>query len=224
MKKPWLKKVRSYFREIILEETSSRYNPVLQVILTEGRYQLCTKTAIYSFEDKYDNYRKAFHYIDIKKRNPQNILLLGMGLGSIPFMIEKLFGVMTNYTAVEIDEEICRLAEKYTFSELQSAIEVFPVDANLYLDLYHDTFDIIAMDIFQSSVIPPEFETNKFFEKLQRKLKPNGLILYNRLADSDKNLKLNKNFWKRWKDYFPDAEQLNTGTNVIYFNTSIDTV
>lgn len=221
MKKPLLKKIWSYFDEVLIEESSSEFNPILEIILTKGRYQLATDTAIYSFEDKYDNFLKAFEAIDIKKINPNEVLLLGLGLGSIPFMLENIFDMRLQYTAVEIDEEICRLAEKYTLCHLESTFQVYPMDAKDYLKFYDQKFDMIAADIFQSSIIPSEFESIQFFEQLSDKLNENGIILYNRLADSPAHEKKNESFWKRWKSFFPDADRVNTGTNIIYLNRNI---
>ena len=55
MKQPLWKRWLSYLFEIHVESTSSDYNPHLHVSLNNGRYQLSTANAIYSFEDLYDN-------------------------------------------------------------------------------------------------------------------------------------------------------------------------
>lgn len=218
LKKPLFKSLLSYLTEIVLEESSSEYNAHLQVLLTQGRYQLCTEDAIYSFDDKYDNFLKAFKKIDIKDKNVDSMLLLGLGLGSIPFMLENIFKLDINYTAVEIDEEICRLAEKYVLSDLQSPIMVYPIDANHYFSWYNETFDLIAMDIFDSATIPLYFESEEYLQILESRLNENGIILYNRLADSEKNIGLNKNFNHKWKKVFPIGGYVDTGTNHIFLN------
>ena len=53
MKHPLWKRWLSYFKEVTLEETGSEYNEVLEVLLVQGRHQLATEDAIYSYDDKY---------------------------------------------------------------------------------------------------------------------------------------------------------------------------
>lgn len=218
MKKPFFKSLLSYFTEIVLEETSSDYNEHLQVLLTQGRYQLCTEDAIYSFDDKYDNFLKAFEKINIKEKNVESMLLLGLGLGSIPYILENIFKLNIDYTAVEIDEEICRLAEKYVLSDLRSHIMIYPIDATHYFNWYNESFDLIAMDIFDSATIPIYFESETYLQILASRLNKNGIILYNRLADSEKNIQLNKKFNQNWKNVFPAGGFVETGTNHIFLN------
>jgi len=163
---------------VILEETGSTHNPVLQVLLYKERFQLCTRTAIYSYEDKYDNFRTAFDLLKIRDKHVKSTLLLGLGLGSIPQMLETIYKVDSDYTAVEIDEVICQLAEKYVLSDLKSNIQTYPIDALDYFKWYDHTFDLIAMDIFQSAVVPEEFESIEYFNTMEWKsIFPKGGII-----------------------------------------------
>jgi len=104
MKKPFFKKFISNFKEVILEETGSQHNPVLQVLLYKERFQLCTDKAIYSYEDKYDNFRTAFDLLKIKDKNIESTLLLGLGLGSISHL--------------SIGREICFVRFKIKYPDL----------------------------------------------------------------------------------------------------------
>jgi len=173
---------RSYFYDIIKESTSSDYNELLEVAISKGRYQLYTENAIYSFDDLYDNYRRAFEKIEINKRPIKNVLILGLGLASIPSMLEKKFQLNLNYSAVEIDPEVARLAHKYVISKLQSPIEVFVVDALPFMTQNERKFDLICVDLFIDDIIPNKFQTNKFLQNVQNALTENGVVMYNRLA------------------------------------------
>ena len=109
MQQPIWKKWLSYVKEISLEQTYSVYNPHLEVLLVEGRHQLVTEDAIYSFDDKYINFDEAFKRINWQKIKGKRVLVLGLGLGSVILLLEKKYGLDLDYTAVEIDPEICRL-------------------------------------------------------------------------------------------------------------------
>ena len=91
MKPNVFKKWWSYISEVHIESTSSEYNESLHVLLKNGRYQLCTPNAVYSYADKYDNFKDCFKQLNLNHKSLQNILLLGFGLGSIPYMLEKKF-------------------------------------------------------------------------------------------------------------------------------------
>jgi len=218
MKKPFFKKFLSNFKEVILEETGSEHNPVLQVLLYKERYQLCTETAIYSYEDKYDNFRTAFDLLKIKNHNIKSTLLLGLGLGSVPQMLETIYKVDSDYIAVEIDEVICHLADKYVLSDLKSNVQTFPIDALDYFKWYDHSFDMIAMDIFQSAVIPEEFESVEFFETMNSRLNDQGIILYNRLANTALDKEKNEVFRAKWKSVFPKGGIIDCKNNLIFIN------
>lgn len=181
MNKPFWKKLKSYFTDIEIETSSSFYNPVLQVLLSKGRYQLCTSEAVYSYEDKYINFYETFKKIDWKKLNINNVLLLGLGLASVPQMLEKNFHKNFSFQCVEIDEEIIRLADDYILCNLDSFIEITNTDAEIYVKLCNEKFDMIIIDIFSDNVVPEKFETKEFLLNIQKILSSDGLVLFNRL-------------------------------------------
>ena len=92
MKQPIWKRLLSYFFEWHIESAPSEANPHLYVSLKNGRYQLCTANAVYSYEDLYTNFLRAFEQIDFDKVPGKDVLILGLGLGSIPIILEKRFG------------------------------------------------------------------------------------------------------------------------------------
>ena len=118
MIQPLIKRILSYIKDIPIVSTSSEYNEILDLYLVKGRYQLCTENAIYSYGDKYDNFANAFKQIDLDKVN--DVLILGLGLASIPYILETIHQKAFNYTGVEIDDEVIYLASKYVIDDLKS--------------------------------------------------------------------------------------------------------
>ena len=171
----------SYAKDVYVESTSSAYNPELHVILSNGKYQLCTRKAIYSYEDKYINFRGCFEWIKWEEQNISKVLLLGLGLGSVPQMLEQNFRQNFEYHAVELDDKIIALAEKYILYQLQSPIQIFHTDAMHYVNLCQDKYDMIVMDVFDSDKVPLKFEDPDFLEALAKLLTPEGFVLFNRL-------------------------------------------
>jgi spermidine synthase len=179
--------IQSYFRDIILESTSSSHNRELHVILSNGRYQLCTANAVYSYEDKYINFRKSFEWIDWGSMKIENVLILGLGLGSVPQMLEQKFRQSFEYFAVEIDEKIIDLANRYILDELDSPMQIFHTDALRFVKWTEQKFDMIIMDVFDNDKVPKPFETKEFLEDCKALLNDGGFLLFNRLNISEKD-------------------------------------
>ena len=216
MKPSRWRRLLSYLTEIPLEHRSSEHNAELTVALSRGRYQLYTENAVYSYADLYDNFRQAFRRIDLDHPPIERVLLLGLGLGSIPWMLERTFGRRYRYTAVEIDEEVIYLAGKYCLGELRSPMEVICADARQYVAVCAQRFDLICMDIFEDDTVPEAFEEAGFLRALQGLLTPGGRLLYNRLASRPGDRSSSLRFFRQvFLPVFPDAAKLEMKDNLV---------
>lgn len=216
MKQPAWKKWLSYLMEIHLESLSSEFNEELHVYLSKGRYQLTTKNAVYSFDDLYVNFDYAFLQMNIKERKVEDVLILGLGLGSIPFMLENKYQVRAKYTVVELDEEIIYLAGKYSLSDLKSPIDYICTDAEAFVQVNHEQYDLVCMDIFADDVIPVQFETEGYLKILRNTLKPNGVLLFNRLASIQADIQKTETYYKNiFKKIFPEGYHYDVKGNWI---------
>ncbi len=219
MKQPWWKIWLSYFWEWPVETISSEHHEFLQVLLVQGQYQLVSPNAIYSYGELYTNFLNAFKQMNMADWKGQKTLVLGLGLGSIPLILEKRFGLLLDYTIVEFDEAVIHLAEKYTLQHLRSPVEVIQADALLFTQLCRDTFDLICMDIFLDDVIPTAFETAAFLENLKAMLAPGGLLLYNRLALNPTDREKSRYFFETtFKEVFPEGKKMDVGRNWMLTN------
>lgn len=182
MKKSLWVKTASFFVDILLEKQKSEYSGSLEVICRKGRYALCTDNAVYSYDDLYHNFRDVFCKIKLNELDIKNVLVLGLGLGSVPLLLEKTFLKNYTYTLVEIDPVVVGLAKKYTLSNLQSPLNVVCADALEFVKSCKQKFDMIAVDIFIDDQVPSVFESVDFLQNVKLLLSPDALLLYNRLA------------------------------------------
>lgn len=220
---PFWKKILSYLFEFHIESAPSEINPHLYVSLNKGRYQLCTAHAIYSFEDLYDNFFEAFRIIDLDSFPIKNVLVLGLGLGSIPTMLEKNFKKKYNYTAVEIDESVIYLASKYALPQLESPVQTICTDAFAYVMQCEEQFDMVCMDVFLDDVVPENFEENLFLEKLKQLVNPEGILLFNRIALKPKDEEKTRQFYeKKFQPVFPNGSYLKVRGNWMLLNRRIE--
>lgn len=217
---PFWKKWLSYAVPLTLESTTSEQNPELAVVLDRGRLQLLSGNAIYSWDDLYHNFTRAFGAIDLEKYPIEHVLLLGLGLGSVPYILEKVYQRNYYYTAVEWDETVSVLAGKYTFSRLKSSVEIVTADAGIFIRVAEDRYDLIVIDLFEDDHTPGYFETRPFLEDCESRLKPGGLLLYNRLYNTPQNkASTDKFFEQAFRHVFPGSYKIDTGGNWILVNT-----
>lgn len=202
-------RILSYFKDILIDERSSEYNNYIELYLVRGRLQLCCDDAIYSFDDLYDNFGESFKQLNLKEPSISDVLILGLGLGSIPYLLEKKENLKFNYTAVEIDEEIIDLASIYALPRLDSSIDIVCADAAAYVIQSERQFDLITMDIFEGLTIPSQFMELYFIEELKELLTTDGLLIMNCMAENPTTREKTQVFFDTiFKHVFPAAQIL----------------
>ena len=219
MRPPRWKKWLSYLTEFHIEDAPSEHNPQLHLCLSNGRYQLCTENAIYSYGDLYDNFAEAFTQLDLKNRRIKKVLILGFGLASIPIILEKM-GYHYEYTAVEIDEQVIYLASKYELPHLESPVQIICADAFTWVSMTEEKFDMIAVDVFLDDVIPDRFMQANFLKNTKQLLTEKGLLLYNCLANTEKDKTDSQQFFKDiFLPVFPEGQALEVHENLMLVNS-----
>lgn len=228
MNAPLWKRALSYLYEIEIERYSSELNPELWVSMKRGRFLLNTPEAVYSYEDKYDNFGKAIHHFGSERFRPKtrespqdsrsenDILLLGLGMGSIPLIFERKHELKLDFTAVEKDPAVIELFSKYALPQLKSSVTVVQADAAIWTELCEEQFAVIMMDVFVDDTIPEAFQTHRYLQNLNRILRPGGLLLYNVLHSSPADRLAARTFYNDvFLKAFPDGENLDVGGNWI---------
>ncbi|MEQ1747005.1 MAG: hypothetical protein ABMA02_16360 [Saprospiraceae bacterium] len=208
--KKWL----SYLVPVTLERAGSSLNPDLAVVLDRGRLQLLSGNAIYSWDDLYHNFTIAFGTFDLDEEPIEDVLVLGLGLGSVPFILEKIFECRYRYTAVELDEVVADLASRYTLTRLESPVEVICADAGVFVVVTEETYDLVVVDIFEDDRTPDQFEDAEFLTACRDLLRPGGILLYNRLHNNVRTrLDTERFFDQQFLPVFPKGWKINTGGN-----------
>ncbi len=163
-----------------IETTGSDINEMLHVSLVRNRFQLSTEKSIYSYDDLYSNFYYSFKVLDLPP-NDTEVLILGLGLGSIPFMLERNFARQFRYVAVEIDESVIDLASRFSLSRLKSPIQIIHADAEVFVKNHASKYDFLMVDLFVEDIVPPFFEGHVGNKLIKNLLKPGGRVLFNRL-------------------------------------------
>lgn len=120
------------------------------------------------------------------KPEPEDILIVGLGGGSIPVTLKELFPEST-IDIVEIDEAVLRLAREYFDFEETPSMKVFVTDARVYIKrawLNDKTYDLIILDAFTGDYIPEHLMTREFLQEVKRILRPGGAVVANTFSTS----------------------------------------
>ncbi len=210
----------SYISPIRLDTSSSEINENLEVLLVRGNIQLCTEKAVYSYEHKYDNFKLIFDQLDFNKLSGKNILLLGLGLGSVVQLLDG-YKKGLNYTAVELDEEVIFLAEKHILKHLEVDIQIVQSDGHTFPQVTSEKYDLICMDIFIDDWIPKDFLTNDFCNSLKSILAERGTVIYNTPAFNKRSANSSRRFYKnKFKSIFQKAKLIDVHKNYMLISDS----
>lgn len=156
--------------------------------MVNGKKVLNTQHANYSF----DSLHRVFQYT-LRNHMPciepeDKILLLGLGGGSVPFILLKELKIQNPITAIEIDPLMIRIArEEFGINQLEN-ITIIQADAADYVRHCAETYACILVDIFIDDKVPEFIKSFGFLKELKRMVKSSGRIFINTIQrDSIKN-------------------------------------
>lgn len=127
------------------------------------------------------------------------ILILGLGGGTIPYQMRKIYGKGITIDVVEIDRDIISLSEKFLDEPIDA--NIINQDALSYIKDTKKRYDIIIMDIYVEDRIPPKFLNINFIKSCRLILKNKGIFAAN-FASSTSNSVHYKSFKIRIKKVF----------------------
>lgn len=136
-----------------------------------------------------------------------SVLLLGLGGGNIVRLFEDHLGDQFSFdiTAVEIDPVVVQMAKEY-FDLDQLEAKVVIDDARHFLRTDTQKYDIIIVDAYtHETQIPVMLATQEFFQQVQSRLQPKGVLGINALAFPESRF-LPK-FLNTLSSVFPDVRE-----------------
>lgn len=195
-------KICSYIWPITTQRPT-QYNGVVEVTWYKGKRMLDSHQTNYSF----GNLHKVMKFaLQQTFSHQQNILLLGMGAGSVPHILSQSYDYNGRLTAVEIDPEIIQIARQDFNIDQYDFLNIVEGDAFDFVNNATQKYDLIIVDLFIDNVVPHRVYENAFLMQLQYILLPKGQIIIN--AGLDKK-----------QDFYESKFQgLETYFEIKYFN------
>lgn len=176
MKKTFYKKIGSFLWPVT-KKVASDINGNLEITWYQGKKILDTKNANFSYGSLDVILDEAFKDIKIKQKDA--VLLLGLGGGNFIKKIQQDFPHKGNITAIELDKQIIRIAKDEFNITTNDKIKILYQDAAVFVKNTTNTYDFIFVDIFVDNVVPDFFYTTEFWNSIYAILKPKGRFLFN---------------------------------------------
>lgn len=214
----------SYIYPVLIETREGTINPYLEIAKFQGRFMLNTRNVNYSFGGLHTVFEKLFRKVRFEMFDFENILLLGMGGGSVISILRDQYHVKGHITAVEKDETIIELAKKYFDIDKRRGLTIVNADAYDFVSGIQEKYDLIISDVFIDANVPEKFLTRDYLEKLQRISPASCCIVCNTIVKKRKVSNSETNFTTHFKTVFSGSETHrfivnNCENSLLYYNT-----
>jgi spermidine synthase len=125
-----------------------------------------------------DSYVIGFEMLPGFRPEARSMLLIGLGGGAL---LRLLDGEGYETTVVEIDPIVTRVAREH-FRSIPECVEVIAGDARPWVRRTDRRFDIVALDVCGSDLMPEHLSTVDFFRDLKRVMAPGGILAMNSIG------------------------------------------
>ncbi len=163
---------------ISIKRIPSKTHGMLEINLQNGKLVLDTESSNYSYGSLQEILHRGLKEIGFGS-NQKNVLVLGMGAGSIVATIREKFKSNAFIELVEIDPLIIEIARTTFHLDTFENTSIIEADALLYMEKRQRTFDLIIVDLFIKDKVPVAFIQANFLKQMGEGLNPNGQIIFN---------------------------------------------
>ncbi|WP_374991016.1 spermidine synthase [Pseudoalteromonas haloplanktis] len=176
-------KERSLYRNILVEE-----NGDLRCLKFDEKTRTSSQSCMYVSKPKelVFNYTKLTFASLLMIDNPQNVLIIGLGGGTLSNVIHQLYP-QASIENVEIDPAVIKVARDYfDFIETEK-VTAKVQDGRIFIKraaIKKEQYDWIILDAFNGDYIPEHLLTKEFFDEIKSVLAPNGIIAANTFSSS----------------------------------------
>ena len=120
------------------------------------------------------------------KPDPERILIIGLGGGTLPMALRDILPSAVIDT-VEIDEAVVRVAKRFFDFAEDDQNRVYVQDARVFgkrAALRDEQYDLIVLDAFDGEYIPEHLMTVEFLSEMRDLLSDDGVLVANTFASS----------------------------------------
>jgi spermidine synthase len=202
-----MKKWLSYLFPFSIKKLSSKHHGQLEISLVNGKKVLDTSNSNYSYGSLQQILKKGIQSIRFEP-NTNDILVLGMGVGSILQTLRDDFDSKAIVDLVEFDPQIIELAVQDFNLEKYQPYVLYEMDAFHYLQNCNKYYQLIVVDLFIGNKIPEQFISPAFVQILENHLQKGGKIIFNTMAQTLPKTQL--------EDFIQEFENLHLQVTVLW--------
>lgn len=180
----WLQLAGSYIWGQRLAIYNSKVNGKLEVWMVNGKLMLNSANANQSYDSLHDVFKSVFEEIQLEHQPVHHILLLGLGAGSVPAIIEEELVMNCKITAVEKDPLMIELGNEHFDLQRFKHLHIILEDALPYVQHCKQQFELIIIDLFVDDCVPEPFTNDSFLIELNRLLSNDGFVLFNMIVQT----------------------------------------
>jgi spermidine synthase len=174
---------RSLYRNIIVDETYD-----LRCLKFNTKSSQTSQSCMYKNNpDKLVfNYTKLTFASLLVTDNPKNVLIIGLGGGTLSNVIHELYPAAKIHN-VEIDPAVLKVARNYFNFIENDAVTSSVQDGRIFIKraaIKKQKYDWIILDAFNGDYIPEHLLTKEFFEEVKSVLAEGGVIAANTFSSS----------------------------------------
>jgi spermidine synthase len=123
-------------------------------------------------------YSQVMTAATIYPQEPKNILMIGLGGGSISTYLGR-FMPEAAIDTVEIDRRVIESAKKYFGLRDSERVRYLDGDGRVFLNRSKDLYDLILVDAYHGGYVPFHLLTKEFYSLVKQRLTPGGAAAFN---------------------------------------------
>jgi len=109
---------------------------------------------------------------------PRRILVVGVGGGTLPAFLHRQYPA-AEIDAVDIDPEVVNVAREYFGFREDALLRAHVSDGRKFIESATRPYDLIYLDAFGTTAVPPHLTTREFLRAVRRIIKPDGVVVGN---------------------------------------------
>ena len=149
------------------------------------------------------DYTEYFHLGMMFNPTFTDVLFVGGGGFTGPKNFLELYPE-TKIDVIEIDSDVIEVAKQYFNLEADPRLNVFNADARQHLATFDKKYDLIILDAYASTYVPYHLLTHEFYQLLEERLEPEGVVISNLIGSIEGNKSpLVRSAYKTMVETFP---------------------
>lgn len=109
---------------------------------------------------------------------PRRFLVVGLGGGTLPMFLRKHYPDAV-IDAVDIDPDVVDVAKRFFGFREDRHMNAHVSDGRQFVEQSRQPYDLIFLDAFGATGIPPHLTTQEFLEAVRRAVAPGGVVVGN---------------------------------------------